>query len=52
MTTEAFMEAFGLNVSMKTWFLSLDDAKEKIEAWQVDYNEHRPQSAPGNLAPR
>ena len=24
------------------WFLSLEDAKEKIEAWRRDYNEWRP----------
>ncbi len=27
------------------WFLSLDDAKGKIEAWRRDYNEERPHSA-------
>ena len=27
------------------WFLSLDDAKEKIEAWRQYYNETRPHSA-------
>ncbi|WP_407652693.1 integrase core domain-containing protein [Aporhodopirellula aestuarii] len=26
------------------WSLSLDEPMEKIEAWQVDYNEHRPHS--------
>jgi len=29
----------------ENWFLSLDDAKEKIESWRQDYNEHRPHSA-------
>ena len=29
-----------------------DDAKEKIEAWRVDYNEQRPHSALCNLAPK
>ena len=24
------------------WFLSLDDAQEKIEAWRQDYNSFRP----------
>jgi putative transposase len=32
-------------------FLSLDDAREKIEAWRVDYNLHRPHSALGHLTP-
>jgi putative transposase len=27
------------------WFLSLEDAKAKIEAWRKDYNEVRPHSA-------
>jgi putative transposase len=27
------------------WFLSLDDAKAKIQAWRKDYNEVRPHSA-------
>ena len=27
------------------WFRSLDDARETIEAWRVDYNDHRPHSA-------
>jgi putative transposase len=33
------------------WFLSLVDAREKIEAWRKDYNEHRPHSALGNMSP-
>ncbi len=32
-------------------FLSLDDAKAKIEAWRKDYNYHRPHSSLGNLTP-
>ena len=28
------------------------DVSETIEAWRTDYNEHRPHSALGNLAPR
>ena len=26
------------------WFMSLDDAKQKIEKWRIDYNEFRPHS--------
>ena len=33
-------------------FLSIDDARSKIEAWRVDYNEHRPHSSLGQLTPR
>jgi len=27
------------------WFLSLDDAREKIESWREDYNHRRPRSS-------
>ena len=33
------------------WFLSLDDAREKIEAWRQEYNSFRPQSSLGDLTP-
>ncbi len=32
-------------------FESIEDASEKIEAWRVDYNDHRPHSSLGNLTP-
>jgi putative transposase len=32
-------------------FLSLADARAKIEAWRRDYNQHRPHSALGHLTP-
>jgi putative transposase len=32
-------------------FISLDNARERIEAWRVDYNSVRPHSALGQLAP-
>ena len=34
------------------WFLSLEDARTKIEAWWRDYNASRPHSAPGHLTPQ
>jgi putative transposase len=34
------------------WFLDLDDAKTKIEAWRRDYNEVRPHSSLGDLTPK
>ena len=37
-----------LNVN---WFLSIDDAREKIERWRIDYNEFRPHSSLGGLTP-
>ena len=51
----AFIEAFNgrlrdecLNVHQ---FTSIDDAREKIEAWRVDYHARRPHSALGHLTP-
>jgi putative transposase len=32
-------------------FLSIDDAREKLEAWRIDYNHHRPHGALGHLTP-
>jgi putative transposase len=34
------------------WFLSLADARDKIEAWRVFYNESRPHTALGDRTPR
>ena len=33
------------------WFLSLADARAKIEAWRRDYNESRPHMSLGWLTP-
>jgi putative transposase len=33
------------------WFLSLEDAKQEIETWRVDYNQERPHSSLGRLTP-
>jgi len=55
-TDNAFIESFNGSVRAEclneNWFLSLEDAQEKIEAWRNDYNNHRPHSALCNLAPR
>ena len=32
-------------------FASIDEARQRIEAWRIDYNEHRPQGALGQLTP-
>lgn len=34
------------------WFLSLEDACEKIEDWRWEYNHFRPHSALGDLSPQ
>lgn len=33
-------------------FVSLHDARQKIEAWWIDDNEHRPHGSLGNLTPQ
>jgi len=33
------------------WFISLDDARAKCEAWRRDYNEIRPHSVIGGKPP-
>ena len=33
------------------WFMSPEDAREKIERWRRDYNEFRPHSATSYLTP-
>jgi putative transposase len=55
-TDNAFIESFNGRVRVdclnKNWFLSLDDASTKVEAWRQDYNNHRPHISLGKLAPR
>jgi len=36
----------------ENWFMSLEDARSKVEAWCRHYNEDRPHSALANLASR
>lgn len=55
-TDNCFIESFNgsfrdecLNLH---WFESIDDARAKIEAWRVDYNESRPHRALNELTPR
>jgi putative transposase len=33
------------------WFLSLDDARSKIEAWREQYNQSRPHTSLGYVPP-
>ena len=51
-TDNAFIESFnGKECLNAHWFMSLDDAVQKCEAWRRDYNEHRPHSAIGDKCP-
>jgi len=48
---EAFNGRLRQECLNESWFLSLEDAREKVEAWRQEYNQERPHSALGNLAP-
>lgn len=54
-TDNAYIESFNGKFRAKRpnqhWFLTLDDARVKIEEWRRDYNEVRPHSAIGNKPP-
>ena len=52
---KTFIESFNgsfrdecLNVN---WFMSLEDARQKIENWRQDYNEFRPHSSLADTPP-
>ncbi|WP_108178603.1 IS3 family transposase [Phreatobacter oligotrophus] len=48
---ESFNGKFRAECLNTHWFMSLDDARSKMEAWRRDYNEVRPHSAIGNKPP-
>ena len=49
---ESFNGKFRDECLSVNWFLSLEDAKEKIDAWKWDYNLFRPHSSLNNLTPQ
>ncbi len=48
---ESFNGKFQAECLNENWFLSLADARDKIEQWRDDYNRYRPHSSLGDLAP-
>jgi putative transposase len=54
-TDNAFAEAFNSRVRAECmnahWFLTLADAREKLEAWRRYYTEERPHGAIGHKLP-
>ena len=48
---ESFNGKFRAECLNAHWFMSLDDARRKMEEWLKDYNEVRPHSAIGNKTP-
>nr|WP_165253580.1 IS3 family transposase [Paludisphaera soli] len=55
-TDNGFIESFNGRVREECLnqgcFTDLEDAREEVEAWRIDYNEVRPHSALGYLAPK
>lgn len=55
-TDNAFIESFNGRVREEclnqSYFTSLEDARERVETWRVEYNEVRPHGALGYLAPK
>ncbi len=49
-TDNAFIESFNGRFREEClnqhWFLTLEDAREKIYDWWIEYNSHRPQKSP------
>jgi putative transposase len=54
-TDNAYVESFNATVRLEClgrhWFLDLDDARQKVEEWRIEYNEVRPHSAIGDRPP-
>lgn len=48
---ESFHGKFREECLNEHWFLNLDDARETIESWRIDYNRVRPHSSLGYLTP-
>jgi len=49
---EAFNSRFRQECLNEHWFLSLEDARQKIEKWRIDYNTIRPHSSLGYKSPK
>jgi putative transposase len=48
---EAFNGRFRHECLNESWFLSLEDAREKVGKWRQHYNRERPHGSLGNLSP-
>ncbi len=55
-TDNAYIESFNARLRQEllnaSWFLSLADARARMEAWRKEYNEERPHTALKNLTPK
>jgi len=49
---ESFNGSYRSECLATNWFLSLEDARNKIERWRMEYNDYRPHSSLENKTPR
>ena len=49
--TESFIGRFRDECLNEHWFMSLNDARDRIEEWRLDYNRNRPHSSLNMLSP-
>ena len=49
---ESFNGSYRNECLQTHWFLSLEDARTKIENWRIEYNEYRPHSSLGYRTPK
>ena len=47
---EAFNGRLRQECLNESWFLSLEDMSQKVEAWRQEYNKERPYGALGNVS--
>ena len=50
-TVESFNGRLRQECLNENWFMSMEDARCKIEAWRIHYNQSRPHSALGWMTP-
>ena len=54
-TDNAMIESFNARLRIEclnqSWFTSVEDARNQVEAWRQDYNTYRPHSALGQATP-
>jgi len=54
-TDNAFIESFNARLRIEClnahWYMDMDDARNKIESWRLNYSEARPLSSLGNATP-
>lgn len=48
---ESFNGSFRDECLNTNWFMSLEDAEEKVDAWRYEYNHYLPHSSLNNLTP-